>query len=277
MGLIRFGGQVSLHHDGRFKCVRRLIVERRMPPLRIVKAVDIVGHAASPPPGRPAGGAQSLFKVLKKLSTDGIVPTVADATHAGQMPCARRSRLVRGAGILAAAIGVMQQPGRRRRRQRATQRRSDQRCEASGAPPSRRRGATPDRARPRDTATRRRSRERDVGGPHAGSAQSANWRPPDWPASTTHVTLRRGPKAATWPAARALDAHQPITRLRPMHALRGAPDAPRTPIRPRLAAWATRIASQSDIRLRCARHRARPPGIVPARGHASARHSACTG
>src|SRR3954447_850716 len=92
---------------------RCAIAERRMEPHGIVERLNVVGHVSRR--GR-VGGPPTYRKLLlqraKATLDDGAVPAIAAATHAGDEAVRREQRLIRGAGVLRAAVGVMQQPTR---------------------------------------------------------------------------------------------------------------------------------------------------------------------
>src|SRR3990172_11071377 len=104
--------RVPLVEDFRFVRDRAAVAETRMPALPVVPGLDVgedrlTGGVA----GAPVGLEDQLYLQRgEEALGDGVVPAVAFLAHARDEPVRRQERLVGAAGVLAAAIGVMQQP-----------------------------------------------------------------------------------------------------------------------------------------------------------------------
>ena len=107
---------LGLERDG------RLIVERRVQALAVVDLVDKGAEMARRGAVIAVPGAVDLFALERPDETLGlgVVVGIADPAHAGGNPVGLQQAGVVGAGVLHAAIGMVDQaaPGRAARRQR---------------------------------------------------------------------------------------------------------------------------------------------------------------
>src|SRR5262245_30989650 len=81
-----------------------------MQPVRVVKALDVIMDRGRGDRARWPEGVRDEFDLegTKETFDGGIVPTVAASTHAADHPVPSEQALIRVAGVLASAIGVMQ-------------------------------------------------------------------------------------------------------------------------------------------------------------------------
>ena len=91
------------------------IAERRMPPLPVVEDLEVLEElgARRGPRGPRRVVDQLDLQRREEALGDGVVPAVAPPAHAADDPVLRQDPLVVAAGVLAAAIRVMQQALRR--------------------------------------------------------------------------------------------------------------------------------------------------------------------
>ena len=96
-----------------FKVDRAVVAQSRVKPLTIVPNLDELKEGgASQSPGEKRAGHAFAFEGTKKALDDGIVEAVARPAHAELSQGSIEMIEVGGGGVLAALIGVMQQPGR---------------------------------------------------------------------------------------------------------------------------------------------------------------------
>src|SRR5882757_3422089 len=95
----------ALHHSCRFEGGRRLIAERRVQPLRVVKAIDVLADRVG---GRrfigPVGRIELLFQRAEEAFDNGIIPAIPTTTHARHEAMRGEHALILPAGVLDAAI-----------------------------------------------------------------------------------------------------------------------------------------------------------------------------
>jgi hypothetical protein len=86
-----------------------------MPALRVVVVLDVVTDCVVRFGAGLEGAAvhQFLLQRREEALGDGVVPTVARGTHAASGAVLLEQRAVLGARVLAAAVGVMNEPRRR--------------------------------------------------------------------------------------------------------------------------------------------------------------------
>src|SRR2546428_9148164 len=94
---------------------RAEIAERRMPPPPVVEDLEVIEQLAAR--RRPRGPRRVVDELdlqrREETLGHGVVPAIAPAAHAAHDPVLGQDALVVAAGVLTAAIGMMEQPLRR--------------------------------------------------------------------------------------------------------------------------------------------------------------------